>query len=214
MRDPISMTAIILAGGKSSRMRRDKALLPFGEKTMLEHIVDLVSPIFDETIVIVDTIAKVENLKLCEAQVYDDLIKNRGPLAGIYTGLSHSKTRANCVFTCDMPFIDPFLVEELVKFWEENYDVICLEDTEGRLQPFPGIYDRSSRHLMRLLLDKGYGSMLRFLEVVTAKLLVLKREKIQVLTNMNTVEDYYRVLSAKKDGSAFGGREKQEKVME
>lgn len=200
MKRNVSMTAVILAGGKSSRMGTDKALLPLGEKTILEHIVELTSPFFDEVFVIVETKTKVENLQLNGAQIREDLIKNKGPLGGIYTGLSHSNTRANCVFTCDMPFVDSILIEELMGFWEEHYDAICFEDSNGKLHPFPGIYDRSCRSLIHLLLDKGYHSMSHFLAVVTLKSLSLGEKKTRVLTNMNAIEDYYHVLSVKDGG--------------
>ncbi len=197
----VSMTAIILAGGKSFRMGTDKSLLPFGEKTVLEHIVELTSPFFDEVFVVVETKTKVENLQLKGAQIREDLIKNKGPLGGIYTGLSYSNTRANCVFTCDMPFVDPILIEDLMEFWEEPYDAICLEDSNGKLHPFPGVYDRSCRSLIHLLLDQGYYSMSHFLAVVTLKPLPLQEKRmIRALTNMNAIEDYYHALSAKDRG--------------
>lgn len=200
MKSKVSMTAIVLAGGKSSRMGTDKALLPLGEKTILEHIVELTSVFFDEIFVVVETKTKVENLQLKEAQIREDLIKNKGPLGGIYTGLSYSNTRVNCVFTCDMPFVDPVLIENLMGFWEEHYDAICLEDSDGKLHPFPGVYDRSCRHLIHLLLDQGYHSMSHFLRVVMLKTLSLEEKKTRVLTNMNAIEDYYHVLSVKDGG--------------
>lgn len=200
MKSKGSMTAIVLAGGRSSRMGTDKALLPFGEKTILEHIVELTSPFFDDVFVVVETKTKVENLQLKGAQVHEDLIKNKGPLGGIYTGLSYSNTRVNCVFTCDMPFVNLTLIEDLMKFWQEDYDAICFEDSNGKLHPFPGIYDRSCRSLIHLLLDQSYHSMSHFLRVVTLKTISLEEERTQVLTNMNEVEDYYRVLSVKDGG--------------
>lgn len=193
----ISMTGVILAGGKSSRMGEDKALLKFGEKTLLENLVSLVSSLFSETLVIVNVRAKLKGLDWGEAQIHEDLLKERGPLGGVYTALAYSAHRASSVFTCDMPFIDELVIRELVGFWEEGYEVVCLEEPEGRYEPFPGIYSRSSRHLIRLLLDKGEYSMQRFLELATVKPLVLQKERIRILTNMNTIEDYYQVLGEK-----------------
>ena len=195
----IPMAAVILAGGKSSRMGRDKALLPCGSETMLEFLSGLMTSLFDETIVVVENKLKCESLNLKKAVVYEDLFKNQGPLAGLYTGLSYSNHQANAVFTCDMPFVDKEIIQQLVSFWEEEYDVMCLEDPDGRLQPFPGVYARACRHLVRLLLERSEHSLQRLLAVATVKPVVMQKEKIKVLTNMNTIEDYCRVLKEKKE---------------
>ena len=198
MRGPISMTAIILAGGKSSRMGKDKALLKFGEKTILENLVDFTSGIFSETFVIVNETMKIESLNLREANVYVDLVKNQGPLGGIYTGLVYSRNLANFVFTCDMPFIDECTIDKLVEFWEADCDVICFEKPEGDYEPFPGIYSRGSRSLIKLLLDVGENSMRRLFEIATVKPVLLEKEEVKVLTNMNYREDYDRALKERE----------------
>ena len=196
------ITGIILAGGKSSRMGRDKALLPFGGKTLLEDMAQRMSGIFDETLVIVDERAKTEGLDLGAAQVHEDLVKYQGPLSGIYTGLCDSKNRASFVWPCDMPLIDEWAIHQLIRKWKTEFsgledlspEVICFEDAEGRAQPFPGVYRRSARTLIRLLLDQGQASMNRFFEVVTVRSFPLDQEKAEVLTNLNTPEDYEKIL--------------------
>lgn len=198
MKKKFPFSAMILAGGRSSRMGEDKALLKFGGVTMVEHLAGVLSPLFEEMLVIVDRRDKTEGLALAGAKVYEDWIKGRGPLAALYTGLLYARQKAGCVFTCDMPLVDPEMVRGLAGFWEEGYDAVCLEES-GRYQPFPGIYLRSSRHLMRFLLDKGENSMQKFLGVAAVKPLILEREKIRLLANLNTIEDYYRVLKEKKD---------------
>lgn len=199
MRSKLPLTGMILAGGKSSRMGKDKALLNYGDKTMLEHLSHLLGFLFEETLILVDDKRKLKGLELGEAKAYEDIIKDKGPLGGIYTGLCYAKSQASCVLTCDMPFIDEVLLRELVNFWEEGQEVLCLENTKGEFEPFPGIYARSSRHLMRLLLERGEGAMYRFLELAMVKPLVLRKKRIPILTNMNYVEDYYRVLKEKEE---------------
>jgi len=149
--------------------------------------------------VIVNDQTKLRGLDLAGAEVREDWVKDCGPLAAIYTGLLYSRQAASCVFTCDMPLVDQELIRDLVGFWEEGYDAVCLEQAPGRYQPFPGIYLRSGRHLMRSLLDKGENSMQRFLECSSVKPLVLGREKIRLLANLNYIEDYYRILKEKDD---------------
>jgi molybdopterin-guanine dinucleotide biosynthesis protein A len=200
MKEKLSVTGIILAGGKSSRMGQDKAFLPWGSRTvLLEHLTSVLTSLFDETLIITDHRERFEKLSLGKVKVYEDLIKGKGPLGGLYTGLCYSENRASCVLTCDMPFVDEIFLRDLVSFWGEDHDVFCLESPEGKLEPFPGVYARSLRYLTHLLLERGEGAMSRFLEVAVVKPLVLKEEKIRVLTNMNTIEDYYRVLKEKEE---------------
>ncbi len=194
----IPMSGVILAGGKSSRMGQDKAFLRFGKGTMLESLARLMNSIFEETLIIVNEKMNCETLDLCNAVVYVDIFKNHGPLAGLYTALAYSKCAASCVMPCDMPFVDEALLRDLADSAEEEYDALCFEDAEGRLQPFPGLYFRSVRHLIWLLLDRGEFSMQRFLQVAVIKPLVLEKEKSRVWVNMNTPEDYHQVLKEKK----------------
>lgn len=200
------MTGIILAGGKSLRMGQDKALLKFGERTLLEHLSDLTSRLFRETLIIVNEETKLNDLDLGGARIYEDLIEGQGPLAAIYTGLLYSKELASCVLTCDMPFVDEFLIHELVSFCEGGFDVVCLEGPEGNHQPFPGIYRRTSRFLIRSLLDRGENSMRQFFEIADIKAIVLPQEKIQVLTNMNHMEDYHQALKRMEQSDAFSSQ--------
>ena len=198
MDNKFSMTAIILAGGKSSRMGQDKALLKFGEKTILENLAHFARSFFSETLVIVNEGKRLNGLDLKEANLYEDLIQENGPLAGLYTGLVYSKNLSSCVFTCDMPFIDDFIVRKLVEHWEAGFDVVCLEEQEGGYQPFPGIYHRSSRSLIKSLLELGENSMRCFLQVAVVKSLMLEKEEKAMLTNMNYIEDYYQALREKE----------------
>lgn len=198
MGSKFSMTAIILAGGRSSRMGQDKALLQFGEKTILEHLVHFATSLFKEVLIIVNQGKELGGLDLKEADVYEDLIQERGPLAGLYTGLIYSKNLSSCVFTCDMPFIDDFMVRKLVAHREVGFDVVCLEAPEGGYQPFPGIYSRSSHPLIKSVLDRGENSMRFFLELARVKSVALEKEKAGILTNMNTIQDYFRALKEKE----------------
>lgn len=198
MYNKIPMSAIILAGGKSSRMGQNKALLPFGEGTLLEHLTKLVSAVFAETLIIADEKNKYQELSL-SAEIHEDLFKDCGPLAGLYTGLAHSRDQASCVFTCDMPFVDEALIRELAGAWQEEYDVTCFQDEERGCQPFPAIYARSTRQLIHLLLEKGEASMRRFLDVAIVKTIAAGKEKSRALRNMNTPEEYQQVLKEQSE---------------
>lgn len=194
----IPMTAVILAGGKSSRMGCDKALLGFGDETILEDLTRLTTSIFSETLIITSRSKNYQSLNLHGAVVLNDFLENKGPLAGLYTGLAYSTHQTSCVLTCDMPLVDEAFLRSLASFWQKEYDAVCPEDSGGRLQPFPGIYRRPSRHFIRLLLDRGETTMRRLFDVLVIRPLVLGQKESEALLNMNTPADYETAFEKKK----------------
>ncbi len=162
----VPMTALILAGGKSS-----------GNKTILEALVRLTASIFSETFIISSQNESFQHLNLRGAAVLHDFLENKGPLVGLYTGLSYSTHQASCVLTCDKPLPEASLLRELAALWQDDYDAVCPEDSQGHLQPFPGIYRRASRHFIRLLLDRGETATRRLFDVLVIRPLVLEKKE-------------------------------------
>ena len=95
------MTAIILAGGKSSRMKQDKGLILLQGKMMIEHIIEKAKEVTESIIIITEDPAYLQFGLPCFA----DTFPGKGPLAGIYSGLLHSSTVKNLVLGCDTPFL-------------------------------------------------------------------------------------------------------------
>src|SRR3989338_7407536 len=102
------VTGIILAGGRSTRMGEDKSFLEVSGKTLLENAVDSLSPICKKLLIITNTPLPCHRYGI---ETHADIIKERGPLGGIYTGLIFSGERYNFVVACDMPFIDRNLAQ-------------------------------------------------------------------------------------------------------
>ena len=85
------VTGIILAGGKSSRMGENKSLLKLEGITVIERVVNLMQKIFKEVILITNTPDEYDFLSI---PMYKDIYEYKGPLAGINSGLTHSKTES------------------------------------------------------------------------------------------------------------------------
>ena len=100
----LKINAVLLAGGKSRRFGDlDKALLPFAGKTLIEYIVSNLNKAFNRVIIIG---SKDKYSFIDGVEVHEDIYKNKGPLAGIYTGLYFSETNYNFICGCDMPFLN------------------------------------------------------------------------------------------------------------
>ncbi|MBW6483097.1 MAG: molybdenum cofactor guanylyltransferase [Vicingaceae bacterium] len=131
------ITVILLAGGKSSRMGADKGLLLINEKPMIQHIIDAVRVISNNIIIVSNQMEYTQ----FGFPVFEDRIKESGPLAGIYTGLVHSKTHQNIVLSCDVPYVSAALITFLME-QSSNFDV-TIPQKKDRLHPLIGVYTQA-----------------------------------------------------------------------
>ena len=105
-------TAIIMAGGKSKRMGRDKSMLLINGEPVIKHIYEQLLPHFDQVLVSSDNVSKYTFLG---ARVVPDEVTGKGPLIGIASAIRVSANDANFVIACDIPQIDISFVQQMVK---------------------------------------------------------------------------------------------------
>ena len=96
-----NITGIVLAGGKSSRMGLDKGLINMNNQTFIEAIINAMRPLVGD-IIIVSNNSDYDQFGYLRI---NDLIKDSGPMAGLYSGLYFSQSDYNLVLSCDIPFI-------------------------------------------------------------------------------------------------------------
>ncbi len=143
------MTGIILAGGKSRRMGADKAFIDAGGVPLFERVYRIFREIFPEIIIVTND----DNLfKRYEARLQKDILLNKGPLGGLYTGLFYSPSYHAFCTACDMPLLNPRLIKYMVEERDE-YDVIVPKTRDG-LHPLHAIYSKKCLSPMRQLLDR------------------------------------------------------------
>jgi len=131
------ITAIILAGGLSRRMGTEKGLVEFRGKTLISYVIDAASEITDD-ILIISSQPKYRHLGYpCE----EDLFPGRGPLGGIFTGLTRSATEKNLFLGCDMPYIHGTLLRSLTKL--AGPEDVLLSEHLGMSEPLCSVYDRA-----------------------------------------------------------------------
>lgn len=141
-------TALILAGGDSSRMGQDKATLVLDGATLLQHAVAAVEPLFPHVLVSV----RQPRTGLVWPQVCD-LHADSGPLAGLAAGLEQAGTSWVFALACDMPYVSGTVVEALAAYREGCQAVVPLVD--GHPQPLAAFYARSALPVMRAALHEG-----------------------------------------------------------
>jgi molybdopterin-guanine dinucleotide biosynthesis protein A len=143
-------SAIILAGGKSIRIGRNKAFIRLSTgETILQNAINILRPIFPEIIIVTN---RKEAYQKFNVLVVEDLIKENGPLGGIFTGLCYSASKHNFVVACDMPFIKPALIKLLLKE-SGNYDVV-IPEVDGEVEPLFAVYSKDCIPVMLEHLQK------------------------------------------------------------
>lgn len=144
------MTAIILAGGKSSRMGTDKAFLKIGNQSLIKRQIGLLRKIFEKIIIVTNSSPKYRGYK--GIKIISDIIPHRGPLGGIYSGLIASNSTYNFVIACDMPFINPGLIRYIIRN-RDNYDII-IPKIDRKYHPLFGVYSKNCIPIMEKALRK------------------------------------------------------------
>ncbi|MFQ5539445.1 MAG: molybdenum cofactor guanylyltransferase, partial [Candidatus Binatia bacterium] len=193
------LSAIILAGGKSSRMGRSKALLLFDGEPLIVHIVRTLERFFADIIIVA---APGQELPPLPVTLVRDEVAYQGPVGGIYYGIKAASRDVCFVTSCDLPFLNlpfiSFLVSQI-----SDYDVVvpCYQE---RFQPLHAVYRLSVVPLLRDQLERGdlrpisLYQKVRTRKVHEDEIRAFDPEGLSFL-NMNTPEDYQTALRRWQD---------------
>lgn len=180
-------TAVIFAGGKSSRMGKDKALLPFSNySTLTEFQQDKLSTLFDEVYV-----SAKENKFDFDCRVILDNYSENSPLVGLISVFETLKAEEVFILSVDAPFVNKETIEKLLEHNESSFDVIVAQSPSG-VQPLCGLYKRSILPLAYAQLEKEnhrLGDLLRL-----ANTLFVEFDEDTPFTNLNRPEEYQQAL--------------------
>ena len=205
-------TAVVLAGGKSSRMGRPKSLLPFDGEPLIVHIVRALKQMFAEIVVVAAPDQKLPDLPVTLVR---DEVAYQGPVGGIYYGLKAAGGEFCFVTSCDVPFLNPALISHLIS-QISRYDVV-VPFWENRFQPLHAVYRTSVLGLLKDQLDRReLRPVYLFDKVETYKIEedAIRRFDPEGLSffNMNTLDDYERALQRWSELNSSGSETGDELV--
>ena len=184
-----NMTAIIFAGGKSSRMGKDKALLPFGDcDTLSEFQYNKLSSLFNKVY-----ISSKEDKFDFEATVITDRYEESSPLVGIISLFETLDVDALFILSVDAPFVDEKVIKVLLKHTDEKFDAVIAQSPSG-VQPLCGIYRRSILPLAQKHLKEGDHRLNNLLR--KADTLFVSFEDDTPFTNLNHPHEYESALES------------------
>jgi molybdopterin-guanine dinucleotide biosynthesis protein A len=179
----------VMAGGKSSRMGAEKALLPLGGRPMISHVIDTLSELFSAVIICGADPATYEFLRV---RIVQDIFQGCGPLGGIHSALTHSKPRSVFVLSCDMPFVPLELIRHIINSPDKPKTKIA--SSEGILQPLCGLYRQECLPFVEADLRAGKYSIVKMLQNVDHSEVVIDSNlpfyTKYLLNNVNRSEDY------------------------
>ena len=189
----LKTAAVILAGGMSRRMGRDKAALPFGEETMLSHLVHTYQPHFDLTAVSLNTPGRFDTAGAMEVV---DRRPGEGPMAGLEAAFLD--TGADVIFLTgtDLPFGDPVLARFLIDRLG-SHDICLIRSGKGP-EPLFAVYSSTCLPAIRKALEEGRRSM--YTVIGQMDTLELSAEELtqfditRILSNVNDPEEYAKAL--------------------
>lgn len=190
------ITAVILAGGRSSRMGENKLLLPLGDKPVIGHLIETLNSLFVESILVTDHAYAYQGFVV---RTVADIIRcpQKNSLTGIHAGLVAAGEDYCLVVAGDMPFINPSVLKYLANRCD-GYDVTIIQDG-AHYQPLCAIYHKNCIPYMEKLLRQNHYKILDFFPDVRVKyvdiaeLTKLDPEGMSFF-NVNTPAEYQRAI--------------------
>lgn len=184
-----NIVGVILAGGKSTRMGTDKAMLLLNGLPLIQHITGVLREIFEEVVIISDRGNAYNFLNL---PVYPDIEKNCGPVGGIHSAFVHTNTNSIFVVGCDTPLVTRGLVNYICDF--ESLDDIKVPTMDGQVHPLCGVYSRKVMPQLEENLKGGLFNVQFLLEKLHPAIIPITPDlpfyDKRLLTNINTIRDY------------------------
>jgi molybdopterin-guanine dinucleotide biosynthesis protein A len=198
--DSTTVSAIILAGGKSSRMGTDKALLPLNGETLLERLVRIVEPLVSDTIVMLSAsqILPAElAIDLSKVKIGRDSQIEQGPLQGIAdaTALLANGTESVFILSCDLPFISSEWLEQMLHRLQESpvISAVCAK-LDDKLNPLIAVYRTPVLKSASRFLKNGKRSCLVLLDHCKSVTIEPPLDQSYQISNINTPDDYQTAL--------------------
>lgn len=158
------IAGIILAGGKSSRYGKNKALVKINGTPLIERVLVVMGAVFENLLLITNSPEEYAHLRL---PVKEDLIKGLGPIGGIYTGLESISQEAGFFVACDMPFLNESLMRHLLAV-QGQFDAV-VPRVDWKIEALHALYRRSCLPAIRSLIESRQYQVIRFFDMVRTR---------------------------------------------
>lgn len=204
-------SAIVLAGGFSSRFGQDKGVLSLADKPLIKHVIDVIDPLVDEVVVVTNSrerIVKYSRVVASDVQFVIDVCKARSPLIGALTGFGCANGRYSLLVPFDTPFVSREIVSLLFKLGQGKAAVIP-RWPNGYIEPLHAVYQTKlaleaaesavaeGRLQVRALIEK-----LRGVRYVSTMIIQQLDQELLTFFNINTPEDLSKAMALAKQSNS------------
>ena len=196
-------SCIILCGGQSRRMGRDKGSMIIQDKPMIKHILSTLNHEINEVVIVLNNQERIDRYsKFINPTDYtytitfvEDEIKGKGPMPGIMTGLSHIKGEYALILPCDSPYVSKNYITTIFSQIDEKYQaVVPYHDEENKLktsEPLHSIYDKSIIPIIEDLVNEDVLHIKGLISKIDTKFVLIDNKKIEKkeFRNLNRPSD-------------------------
>lgn len=186
--DGLKITGILLAGGMSTRMGKEKGMVKLGNHPLYEYPLKVLESTCDEILISTcnSTVLPVSYPMVC------DELEGIGPMGGIYTCLKYSSNELNIILSYDMPGVNEALIKYLISE-RDNFDMLVPALRIDRPEPLCGLYRKNALNVLEDCIQKKVYAVHKALHLANSKIVMIE-ERMSFWTpyifhNINRVED-------------------------
>jgi molybdopterin-guanine dinucleotide biosynthesis protein A len=188
------ITGILLAGGESKRMGRDKGKIKIGKHYLFSYPLKILETLCDEILI---SRCSTDKLPVEHTHICDD-IPGIGPLGGIYTCLKKSSNKLNIVLSCDLPLVNEELVRHMLTE-AGKYDILVPALMSDKPEPLCGIYHKHVGEKMLELIENKTFAVHKILPLVASRTILIDESMpfyhSDIFLNINRSEDLTKLAS-------------------
>ena len=194
---PSNLTGIILAGGKSRRMDgRNKAFLKLDDRPLIEIVIERMQSVCAEVLIVAGDTSPYAELGV---PLVEDRFRGVGVLGGLHAGLEIASHELALIVGCDMPFLNPDLLQTFAS-WAEGFDVTILRQSE-QVEPLHAAYRRTCLPAIETAISTGKRRIVSFFPDVRVRYVAPTETAsidpdLRSFRNINTPEDWEAVQEA------------------
>ncbi len=196
-------SCIVLCGGQSRRMGRDKGSMIIQDKPMIKHVLSTLNHQINEVVIVLNDKDRIDKYcKFIDPADYtytvtflEDKIKNKGPMPGIMTGLSEIRSDYALVLPCDSPYVSKDYIESIFSEIDGNCQAIVpYHDENNKLktsEPLHSIYNKNIIPEIEKLVNEDILHIKGLIEKIDTKFVLIDNKKIEKkeFRNLNRPED-------------------------
>lgn len=184
-------SCIILCGGKSSRMGRDKGSMIIQDKPMIKHILSTLNHQINEAIIVLNEQSRIDKYReFINPQDYtytitfaEDKIKNKGPMPGIMTGLSYINSDYALILPCDSPYVSKNYINTIFSEIDNEYQAIVpYHDAQNKLktsEPLHSVYNKNTIPVIEELVNQDVLHIKGLISKLDTKFVLIDNKKIE-----------------------------------